>query len=134
MSPELLRRWLELVGIAQPDARAIAFSLSAAHLCELDAEGLVEAMVGAGVDDAPQCVKKVVEARARWLAAAQRGERTILRADSQPVYLPLYYEWTTEEVKAVVRDAFGMEPNIEVGVLCALGNQERAASATEVIT
>ncbi len=115
-----------MVGITQSDARAIASSLSAGHLCELVEEGIVEVMVGAGVDDAPQCVKKVVEARARWLAAAQRGERTILRADSQPVYLPLYYEWTTEEVKAVVRDAFGMEPNIEVGALCALGNQERA--------
>jgi hypothetical protein len=114
LPPELLRRWLAMLGIAQPDALAIASSLSAARLCELGAEGLLEAMVGAGVYYAPQCVKKVVDARARWLAAAQRGERAALHADSQPVDLSLYYEWTPDQLRAHLRHVFRLEPGVQV--------------------
>jgi hypothetical protein len=114
LSPELFRRWLELVGIAQPDARAIASFLSATHLCELDVEGLLEAMVGAGVDDAPQCVERIVEARARWWAAAQRGARTALHAAGKPLDLPLYYEWTPDQLRAQLRHVFRLEPGVQV--------------------
>jgi hypothetical protein len=75
------------------------------------------AMVDAGVDDAPQCVERIVEARARWWAAAQLGARTVLHTDSQPVDLSLYYEWKPDELRAHLRHVFHLEPGVQVRVV-----------------